>query len=96
MEKLKAKLLTYELPLHIYLKYDCQNGMFIIGLFPVGDFIKMCRSYFFSVYFISCWKDWTVSQFLEIELQAAKNNLPLWNNLQQQAFPVQIRVQIRW
>lgn len=51
MEKLKAKLLTYELPLHIHLKYDCQNGMFIIALFPVGDFIKMCGSYFFSVLF---------------------------------------------
>lgn len=47
MEKLKAKLLIYEPSLHRQLRYDCQSMMFILGLFPVGDFIEMCGSYFF-------------------------------------------------
>lgn len=51
MEKLKVKLLTYELAFHIYLRYDCQNKMFITGLLPVGNFIKMYGSYFFLFYF---------------------------------------------
>lgn len=61
MDKLKAKLLTYELCLYMYLRYGCQNKMFIVGLFPVGDFTKMCGSNVFQFYFISCWKDCAVS-----------------------------------
>lgn len=50
MEKLKAKLLICEPSLHRYLRYDCQNTMFILGLFPVGNY-KNVWIVFFSVLF---------------------------------------------
>lgn len=51
MGKLKVKLLTCELS-HIYLRYDCQNRMFLTGLFPVRDFIIMC-GFYLSFFFLS-------------------------------------------
>lgn len=88
MEKLKAKLLTHELSLQIYLRYDCQNKMFIKGLFPVGDSIKMSESYFFQLLERFCGLSVPRDQSVGSE---KLSNLPLWNNLQQQAFLVQIR-----
>lgn len=46
MEKLKAKLLTFELSLCVYLRYDCQNGIFTIGLFLTGG-QKRARTFYF-------------------------------------------------
>jgi len=46
MEKLKAKLLTYKLSLQIYFRYDCQNKLLIIALFPIRDFFKMSLMFF--------------------------------------------------
>lgn len=52
MEKLKVKLLTSELSLCVYLRYDCQNGIFTIGLFLTGG-QKRARTFYFF-FFLSC------------------------------------------
>lgn len=53
MEKLKAKLLTSELSLCVYLRYDCQNGIFTIGLFLTGG-QKRARTFYFFFFFKLC------------------------------------------
>lgn len=67
--------------------------------------------FFFKLNFISCWKICAAHPFLEVGACVCSflicgislnwsptqfPNLSLWNYLQQQTFPVQIRVQIRW